>query len=255
MTEHFYKMKTKNFLITTLIFSTLAAAVQAEVVTTPTNTWEKGYNNKTTDLRPLGEKYEDKTGVARKEITPETRELRQDTRELKEDIKQEGREVRDNLRNGVDRATIATAEFETVTKGRDLIGMKVKNHLGETVGDIEDIALDMKTGRLNYLVLSSGGILGVRERYHAVATSAFRMGTEPKTLLLDVDKSALNNTPGFVKNHWPGEADRMFLNKVHSTAGKEVELRDPAGADVEIKTKTRVEDGVVKEREVEVDRK
>ena len=44
-----------------------------------------------------------------------------------------------------------------------LIGDDVYNHDDEQLGDIKEIMLDMRSGRIAYAVLSFGGVLGLGE--------------------------------------------------------------------------------------------
>ena len=118
--------------------------------------------------------------------------------------------------------------MEKTTKASDLMGMKVKNSQGETLGSISDMALDLNSGRISYAVLSSGGILGFRDRLYAIPLSALHRGAEDKVLMLDVDKETLQNTPGFVKTAWPERADETIFNR----AGRAI--RDPAGAKIKV---------------------
>jgi sporulation protein YlmC with PRC-barrel domain len=90
-----------------------------------------------------------------------------------------------------------------VHKASSIVGMKVKNQSDETLGNIEDLVVDMQSGRISYAVLGVGGFLGIGEKYIAVPPSAFGMGSDEKTLVLNADKAKLQAAPGFVKTNWP----------------------------------------------------
>jgi sporulation protein YlmC with PRC-barrel domain len=98
-------------------------------------------------------------------------------------------------------------------------GETVMNPHGEILGEIEEIMLDVRSGRIAYAVMSAGGFLGIGEKYFAVPWSAFTMDTDRKALLLDVDKERLLNAPGFDKEHWPAMADQSWAGQVHSYYG------------------------------------
>jgi sporulation protein YlmC with PRC-barrel domain len=95
-------------------------------------------------------------------------------------------------------------------------GETVVNNQGETVGEIEEIMLDVRSGRIAYAVLSVGGFLGIGEKYFAVPWRAFTMDTDNHRFILDVDKERLNNAPGFDKDHWPSMADQSWATQVHT---------------------------------------
>ena len=98
-------------------------------------------------------------------------------------------------------------------------GETVVNPQGETLGEIEEIMLDVRGGRIAYAVLSVGGLLGIGEKYFAVPWHAITMDTDNKRFILDVDKERLKNAPGFDRDHWPSMADRRWAGDVHTYYG------------------------------------
>lgn len=98
-------------------------------------------------------------------------------------------------------------------------GETVMNAQGETLGEIEEIMLDVRSGRIAYAVMSAGGFLGIGEKYFAVPWHAFTMDTNRKAFILDVDKERLLNAPGFDKDHWPAMADQTWAGQVHTYYG------------------------------------
>ncbi|HZN23190.1 MAG TPA: PRC-barrel domain-containing protein [Burkholderiales bacterium] len=95
-------------------------------------------------------------------------------------------------------------------------GETVVNNQGETVGEVEEIMLDVRSGRIAYAVLSVGGFLGIGEKYFAIPWRAFTMDTDNHRFILDVDKQRLENAPGFDKDHWPSMADQTWATQVHT---------------------------------------
>jgi sporulation protein YlmC with PRC-barrel domain len=85
-------------------------------------------------------------------------------------------------------------------------GEPVVNLQGETLGEIEDIMLDVRSGRIAYIVLSVGGLLGIGEKYFAIPWHALALDTDRKCFVLDADKERLKNAPGFDKERWPDVA-------------------------------------------------
>jgi len=97
-----------------------------------------------------------------------------------------------------------------------LIGDDVYNREGEELGDIKEIMLDMRIGRIGYVVLAFGGFLGMGEKFFAVPWDAIRLDEKSKRLVLDVDRERLVNAPGFDKEHWPDMADETWQRAIHS---------------------------------------
>jgi sporulation protein YlmC with PRC-barrel domain len=97
-----------------------------------------------------------------------------------------------------------------VHKASSIVGMKVKNQSDEVLGNVEDLVLDMKSGKISYAVLGVGGFLGIGEKYIAVPPSAFSMGIDEKTLVLNADKAKIQAAPGFAKTNWPDYQNPNF---------------------------------------------
>ena len=72
-----------------------------------------------------------------------------------------------------------------------LIGNDVYNQKDEDLGDIKEIMLDMRSGRIGYAVLSFGGFLGMGEKLFAVPWNALVLDTKNKRFVLNVEKDRL----------------------------------------------------------------
>ena len=106
-----------------------------------------------------------------------------------------------------------------VMAASDFEGQDVINNQGESVGDIEEIMIDVRSGRIAYAVLAVGGFLGIGEKYFAIPWRAPTLDTDRKCFILDVDKERLENAPGFDKDHWPSMADARWATDVHRYYG------------------------------------
>lgn len=100
-----------------------------------------------------------------------------------------------------------------------LIGNDVYNHNEEDLGDIKEIMLDVRSGRVSYAVLSFGGFLGMGEKLFAVPWSALTLDTVNKRFVLNVEKERLENAPGFDKDNWPNMADESWASEIHTFYG------------------------------------
>lgn len=100
-----------------------------------------------------------------------------------------------------------------------LIGNDVYNRQGEDLGEIKEIMLDMRSGKVNYAVLSFGGFLGIADKLFAVPWSALTLDTVNKRFVLDVPKNRLKNAPGFDQDQWPDMADSTWADQIHAYYG------------------------------------
>lgn len=88
-------------------------------------------------------------------------------------------------------------------KASGLLGMEVKNQQNEKLGEIKDLVLDLKSGKISYAVLGVGGFLGLGEKLMAVPADAFKINQQDGTLSLDADKAKIEAAPGFAATNWP----------------------------------------------------
>ncbi len=96
-----------------------------------------------------------------------------------------------------------------------LIGDKVHNLQDESLGEVKEIMLDMRTGKIAYAVLSYGGILGMGEKLLAVPWSALTLDSEKKCFLLNVRKERFDDAPGFDADNWPNMADLAWASGIN----------------------------------------
>jgi sporulation protein YlmC with PRC-barrel domain len=97
-----------------------------------------------------------------------------------------------------------------------ITGDEVCNLQEEKLGTIQDIMLDIQTGKIRYAVLSSGGFLGMGNRLFAVPWSALELDAEHKRFILDMDVERLKSAPGFDKDEWPNMADSTWNATIES---------------------------------------
>ena len=97
-----------------------------------------------------------------------------------------------------------------------LNGTNVVNFQGKDIGHIEDMMIDLNTGRILYAVLSFGGILGIGNKLFAVPFESFSIDQKDEKFILDIDKDRLEDAPGFNKDNWPIHSDTTFQTEVYS---------------------------------------
>jgi sporulation protein YlmC with PRC-barrel domain len=100
-----------------------------------------------------------------------------------------------------------------------LLGEDVYNAHNESLGDIKEIMLDMRSGKVAYAVLSFGGFLGMGEKLFAVPWSALQLDTNAKRFVLNISKDRLENAPGFDADRWPDMADATWAHQIDSFYG------------------------------------
>jgi len=91
----------------------------------------------------------------------------------------------------------------SVEKASAIMGMTITNRQGETVGKVENLILDLSSGRIVAVIVSSGSFMGLGGEYSAVPPSAFSFNDATNALQLDVSKEMLANSPHFTSSQWP----------------------------------------------------
>lgn len=84
-----------------------------------------------------------------------------------------------------------------------LEGCEVVNLAGESLGEIQDIMIDVRSGHVAYAVLSFGGVLGLGNKLFAVPWDALTLDAERRCFVLDIERERLERASGFDKSHWP----------------------------------------------------
>lgn len=107
-----------------------------------------------------------------------------------------------------DSPIVDPAAFSGVAvKSANIVGTRVVNRMNEDMGNVEDIVIDVLTGRIVYAVLSFGGFLGLGEKLYAVPWKALRYVKEMKVYVLNVNRDEIELGPSFDKGAWPQLTD------------------------------------------------
>lgn len=81
---------------------------------------------------------------------------------------------------------------------------------GEKLGSIKDVMLDVREGKIEYVIIESGGFLGIGDKYFAIPFRLLRVDPKNQAFVLNQDREVIKNAPGFDKTHWPGTNDHTF---------------------------------------------
>jgi sporulation protein YlmC with PRC-barrel domain len=110
-------------------------------------------------------------------------------------------------------------KYRRVLSASTLEGDKVRNSAGEDLGKVDEIMIDIPSGRIAYAVLSFGGVLRMGNKLFAVPWNALRVDEDEKCFILDVDKQTLESAPGFDKDNWPDMADTTWGSRIFQHYG------------------------------------
>ena len=100
-------------------------------------------------------------------------------------------------------------------KASSMIGTDVVSPKGENLGDVKEVVIDPRTGRVAYAVVAFGGFLGMGEKLFAIPFSAFSYNVEKNEYVLDISKERLKAAPGFDADHWPAMSEEKWNRDVY----------------------------------------
>src|ERR1019366_4069095 len=110
---------------------------------------------------------------------------------------------------------IPVSRLSHVQKASKLMGTPVKNLRDEKLGKVENILVDLPSGRVVAVIVSSGGFLGMGDELSAVPPTALRFTTDREPLQLDASKGMLSSAPHFKANEWPDLGQPSYADGVY----------------------------------------
>jgi len=117
--------------------------------------------------------------------------------------------------------TVTNGHQSNILRSSEIIGRDVHSVQGKELGKIEELVIDQDGNRVEYAVLSSGGMLGVGDQLFAVPMTALEMDSEKNVFVLNISAARLKNAPGFEKNNWPNMEDQNWQMEIDEFYGQE----------------------------------
>lgn len=125
-----------------------------------------------------------------------------------------GTDTMERTRNG----DLARDETTNLIASNKVEGTAVYDRQGEKLGKIENFMVGKRNGRVEYAVLSFGGLLGMGENHYPLPWSALDYDTGRGGYLVNVDKDTLKNGPSYERGREP-EFNREYGQRAHSHYG------------------------------------
>ena len=90
---------------------------------------------------------------------------------------------------------------------------------GDNLGDVKEVVIDPRTGKIAYAVVAFGGFLGMGEKLFAIPFNAFKYDVKENEYVLDVSKEKLQAAPGFDPDKWPSMAEEKWNRDAYKYYG------------------------------------
>lgn len=114
-----------------------------------------------------------------------------------------------------------SGRLHSAAKASDIIGMTVKSHQNEKLGRVDDLAVDLESGRIVQVIVSTDGLAGVGDRLTAVPPGALRHDVANQVLQLDATREKLRSAPEFKSAKWIECCDSNHVAAVYTYYGQE----------------------------------
>lgn len=114
-----------------------------------------------------------------------------------------------------------TDRLNGAAKATEILGIIVKNKQNEKIGKVEDLTVDVASGRIIQVILSTGKYIGSDGTLTAVPPGALHHDAANKILNLDAKKEKLTSAPKFEMSRWAEESDTDHLSAIYRHFGEE----------------------------------
>lgn len=91
-----------------------------------------------------------------------------------------------------------------------IIGDKIENPIGEKLGKVNDLMINIQSGEIEYVVIEFGSFLGVGGKLFAVPFRELKLKPDEHIFIYNREKEYLKKSPGFDKDHWPDTNDKYY---------------------------------------------
>ena len=119
---------------------------------------------------------------------------------------------------GTDSDTITRDETSDLISSDKVEGTAVYNRKGEKLGMISNFMVGKRNGRVEYAVLSFGGLFGMGERNYPLPWDVLTYDPDQGGYVVDLDKDRLKEAPSYERGSDP-IYDRTFGEQVYGYYG------------------------------------
>ncbi|MBU3076433.1 PRC-barrel domain-containing protein [Sphingomonas quercus] len=113
---------------------------------------------------------------------------------------------------------IATDETSRLIASNKVEGTAVYNNQGEKLGSIHNFMVDKLSGRVEYAVLSFGGLFGMGGDYYPLPWDVLTYDTGQGGYVVNLDRAVLEKAPRYTSQNEPS-FDRDYGREVHGYYG------------------------------------
>ena len=117
-----------------------------------------------------------------------------------------------------DSNTIARDETHDLISSDKVEGTTVYNRQGEKLGTVTSFMVGKRNGRVQYAVLSFGGLFGMGEKFYPLPWDTLTYDTDKGGYMVDIDKDRMEGAPSYDRGNEP-TYDRAYGERVYGHYG------------------------------------
>ncbi len=103
---------------------------------------------------------------------------------------------------------------------RRVEGTPVYNQDDLKLGTIHSVMIEKRSGKVAYAVMSTGGLLGFKERVHPIPWEMLTYDVDRDGYMVDIDRDMLKNAPTMSLDEADRPYDRAYDDQVSSYYGR-----------------------------------
>ena len=116
--------------------------------------------------------------------------------------------------------SIKTHRLSTEQTASDIIGKKVRNAQDEDLGKVQDLVINLDSGRAPYAIISHGGTFGAGRTKTAVPLSSLKTSPDGKSLMLMATKEQLAAAARTPSGAWSSAQNAEWARSVDGYYGE-----------------------------------
>lgn len=133
---------------------------------------------------------------------------------------------------------VARTETTTLIAADKVEGTTVYDTRGNSLGSIDTLMIDKRSGRVAYAVLAAGGFLGMGQSYYPLPWEQMRYDTRQDGYVVDVTEAQLKSAPhaesaeamNWADTAWTGRIDDHYRAGTATASPKSPAAHDGPGA-------------------------
>ena len=118
-------------------------------------------------------------------------------------------------------AQAGSEQLNSAAKATDIIGMTVNNHRNERLGQVEDLVVDVESGRIVQVILSTGGFFGRSNALVALPPGTLHYVASDNVLQLGASQQKIDAALKFDSSRWDKDSQLNRVTEIHGNYGEQ----------------------------------